>query len=55
MGDHRHVQTFLPDPDFVATARLLDGRRLGKQRVEALQILRALHRQSYGWKAHRPS
>lgn len=46
------MQTFLPDPDFSATARLLDDRRLGKQRVEAMQILRALTRDSYGWKSH---
>lgn len=46
------MQTFLPDPDFAATARLLDSRRLGKQRVEAMQILRALTRDVYGWKNH---
>jgi hypothetical protein len=46
------VQTFLPDPDFERTARLLDDRRLGKQRVEALQVLRALTRETYGWKHH---
>ncbi|CAM5346647.1 Cytoplasmic protein OS=Streptomyces chartreusis OX=1969 GN=CP983_00565 PE=4 SV=1 [Streptomyces chartreusis] len=31
------MQTFLPHPDFRQTALLLDRRRLGKQRVEALQ------------------
>jgi hypothetical protein len=46
------VQTFLPYADFEATARVLDDRRLGKQRVEALQILRALTRETYGWKRH---
>jgi hypothetical protein len=46
------MQTFLPDPDFAACARLLDDRRLGKQRVEALQIVRALTRPTYGWKHH---
>jgi hypothetical protein len=46
------VQTFLPYPDFEQTARALDDRRLGKQRVEALQILRALTRERYGWKHH---
>lgn len=46
------MQTFLPSPDFAETARLLDDRRLGKQRVEALQVLRALTRATYGWKAH---
>jgi Pyrimidine dimer DNA glycosylase len=42
------MQTFLPYPDFVACARVLDSRRLGKQRVEALQILRALLVPDYG-------
>ena len=31
---------------------MLEVRPLGKQRVEALQILRALTRERYGWKAH---
>jgi hypothetical protein len=46
------VQTFLPYPDFAASARVLDVRRLGKQRVEALQIFRALTVPTYGWKHH---
>jgi hypothetical protein len=46
------MQTFLPHPDFEASARALDDRRLGKQRVEALQVLRALTRPTYGWKHH---
>lgn len=46
------VQTFLPYPDFAASARALDDRRLGKQRVEALQILRAQVREGYGWQHH---
>ncbi|MEE1941228.1 MSMEG_6728 family protein [Streptomyces sp. TRM 70361] len=46
------MQTFLPLPDFAATARVLDARRLGKQRVEALQVLRALTRPGYGWARH---
>jgi hypothetical protein len=33
-------------------ARALDGRRLGKQRVEALQIVRALLVPEYGWRNH---
>ena len=37
------MQTFLPHPDFVESAGALDDRRLGKQRVECLQILNALH------------
>jgi len=46
------VQTFLPDPGFEASARSLDDRRLGKQRVETFQILRALVWPTYGWKRH---
>ena len=46
------MQTFLPFPDFAASVAALDGKRLGKQRVEALQIVRALTRETYGWKRH---
>jgi Pyrimidine dimer DNA glycosylase len=46
------VQTFLPYADFAATARVLDTRRLGKQRVETLQVLRALTVPGYGWRHH---
>jgi Pyrimidine dimer DNA glycosylase len=31
---------------------VLDPRRLGKQRVEALQVLRGLTRPGYGWRHH---
>lgn len=34
------VQTFLPYADFKKSAQALDYRRLGKQRVECLQLLR---------------
>ena len=46
------MQTFLPCADFGRTAALLDPRRLGKQRVEALQICNALHRTTGGWINH---
>ena len=46
------MQTFLPFADFEETARSLDTRRLGKQRVETLQILRALTRPGNGWRYH---
>jgi len=46
------MQTFLPLPTFAACAAALDDRRLGKQRVETLQILRALVWPSYGWQRH---
>jgi len=46
------MQTFLPYPGFAASARVLDDRRLGKQRVETLQVLRALTVPDYGWRHH---
>jgi len=36
------MQTFLPYPDFKKSLQVLDYRRLGKQRVEAYQIIRAI-------------
>jgi hypothetical protein len=46
------VQIFLPYPDFAWTARVLEERRPGKQRVEVLQICNALHRDTGGWVDH---
>ena len=46
------MQTFLPYPSFEESANCLDYRRLGKQRVETLQLLRSLTGQSTGWKNH---
>ena len=46
------MQTFLPYPDFQQSAAVLDRIRLGKQRVEALQTLRALVIPEYGWQSH---
>ena len=46
------MQTFLPFPDFQQSAAVLDRERLGKQRVEALQTLRALVIPEYGWQSH---
>jgi len=46
------MQTFLPYPDFVKSAQSLDYRRLGKQRVEALQVLRTITGQSTSWENH---
>ena len=45
------MQTFLPYPDFVKSAECLDYRRLGKQRVEAKQIILALENGG-GWSRH---
>jgi hypothetical protein len=36
------MQTFLPYPNFINSAKCLDNKRLNKQRVEVKQILRAL-------------
>ncbi|MEU0675822.1 MSMEG_6728 family protein [Streptomyces sp. NPDC006172] len=46
------MQTFLPYSDFTRSAAALDPRRLGKQRVEALQVLRGLTVAGYGWRHH---
>lgn len=46
------MQTFLPYPDFISTVTCLDYRRLGKQRVEAFQILKALRDPNHGWRHH---
>jgi len=47
------MQTFVPyGSDFYANAWCLDRQRLGKQRVEGLQIVNALTDASYGWKSH---
>lgn len=46
------MQTFLPYASFDASAAVLDRQRLGKQRVEALQIMRALTKGSKGWSHH---
>jgi len=45
------MQTFLPYPSFRVSAKLLDYKRLGKQRVEARQILNALQKGG-GWSHH---
>ena len=46
------MQTFLPYQDFQKSLACLDNKRLGKQRVEALQILNTLTGKSNGWKNH---
>lgn len=48
------MQTFLVDnhPHFHTTMKCLDNKRLGKQRVEAMQILDALQRTNGGWINH---
>lgn len=46
------MQTFLPFSDFDKCARVLDCRRLGKQRLESVQILGTLSGKSKGWIHH---
>lgn len=46
------MQTFLPYESFARSASVLDRYRLGKQRVENLQIMRALIDPSAGWQNH---
>ena len=47
------MQTFIPyGADFSANAKVLDRQRLGKQRVEGLQILNTLTGVSTGWRNH---
>lgn len=46
------MQTFLPYADFERSARVLDQRRLGKQRVECIQVVRGLTVEGYGWRHH---
>lgn len=46
------MQTFLPYPDFEKSLQVLDKKRLGKQRVEAMQIHNALVGKSKGWLNH---
>jgi hypothetical protein len=45
------MQTFLPFPDFRLSLQILDSKRLGKQRVEAFQLIRAITIGT-GWSRH---
>jgi hypothetical protein len=48
------MQTFMPYPNFESTARCLDYRRCGKQRLEAKQIIEIIsgEAKSNAWKNH---
>lgn len=46
------MQTFLPEPSFQLSLAYLDDKRLGKQRVETKQILRANLLETKGWRSH---
>lgn len=46
------MQTFLPYKDFKKTARVLDRQRLGKQRVETMQVMNTLTKTTGAWSNH---
>lgn len=46
------MQTFICESDLTLSMSRLDFRRLGKQRIEAKQILIALRDPTYGWQNH---
>jgi len=46
------MQSFLPYSDFIKSAKVLDYRRCGKQRIEALQMIQAMDRTEGGWINH---
>ena len=47
------MQTFLPYESFRKSAKVLDWRRLGKQRVEGMQIINAIENpKKQGWQNH---
>jgi hypothetical protein len=46
------VNTFLPEIGYYESLTRLDQKRLGKQRVETMQILKALRGETKGWRTH---
>lgn len=48
------MNTFLPSDHYPKCAKVLDNKRLGKQRLEVYQILRTLTGYTKGW-AHHPA
>ena len=48
------MNTFLPYSDYVKSAKSLDNKRLGKQRVEVIQMLNKIHgfTKGKGWTNH---
>tara|TARA_R100000995_G_scaffold69658_1_gene38226 strand:+ start:663 stop:1094 length:432 start_codon:yes stop_codon:yes gene_type:complete len=47
------MQTFLPYENFKHSASVLDWKRLGKQRVEGMQIINAINNtEKQGWQSH---
>lgn len=52
LGKGLIMQTFLPDIEMQVAVSLLDNKRLGKQRVEAIQIAMCLLEKPSNWKNH---
>ena len=48
------MQTFLPYPNYIRSVQALDNKRLGKQRVEAMQLINILENKTEGkgWRSH---
>ena len=48
------MQTFLPYPNIIESFKCLDNKRLGKERLEATQILNILLNKTdkKGWRSH---
>lgn len=46
------MQTFMPEHTYIQSAKRLDNKRLGKQRIEVWQIYNSLSNPDYGWKNH---
>ena len=46
------MQTFLPYPDVEQSVKCLDNKRLGKQRVEAKQIIQTILENKKSWSNH---
>ena len=46
------MQVFLPYKSYISSVRVLDNKRLGKQRLEADQILKIIRGEYSAWKNH---
>lgn len=46
------MQTFVPLYTFEKCAQVLDRQRLGKQRLEAIQLVRTVNGETQGWRNH---
>lgn len=46
------MQTFLPYPNYIRSVQQLDMKRLGKQRIEAMQIVNILEGRTTAWQNH---